>query len=189
MPNVNLLPWREERRRKLKRDFMLALLGAGVAGGLVAFGCKLFLETVVAGQAARNALLRTEIAALDRRNDAILGLEAERERLLARMGIIDLLQRSRPAAVHLFDELLATLPEGVYLTAVRQTAARIEISGIARSSRAVSTLMLNIENSSWLGDPRLDVVETVDDAATRNAAFTIFARQVSMPGAVGAVLP
>lgn len=189
MPAVNLLPWREERRRKLKRDFMLGLVCACVAGTLVAYGCKLVLDTVVARQTARNAVLRAGIAALDRQNEAILDLETERDRLLARMGIIDRLQRSRPGAVHLFDELLATLPDGVRLTAVRQTAARIEISGIAASSRAVSTLMRNIEISEWLADPRLDVVETVDDEAPRAAAFTIFVRQISLPGALEAAPP
>ena len=189
MPSVNLLPWREERRRKLKRGFTAALFGAGVAGALVAYGCNLVLEAVVAGQLARNAVLQTGISALDRQNDAIRGLEAEKTRLLARTQIIARLQRSRPAAVHLLDELIATLPDGVYFTTVRQTAARVEISGIAQSSRAVSALMRNIENSEWLGDPLLDVVETVDDGAARNAEFTIFARQTPMPAAVGAVAP
>lgn len=189
MPTVNLLPWREERRRKLKRNFILALLGAGIAGMLVACGSNLVLKAVVAGQTARNAVLRSGIAALDRQNDAILGLEAKKTRLLARMRIIDRLQRSRPEAVHLFDELLATLPEGVHLTAVRQSAAQMEISGIARSSRAVSALMRNIESSGSLGDPRLDVVETIDGGAAQNAAFTIFARQVPLQGANGAAPP
>lgn len=189
MPNVNLLPWREERRRRLRRDFMLALFGAGLAGTLIAYGCKLVLESVVARQTARNAVLRAGITALDRQNDAILDLEAERERLLARMGIIDRLQRLRPDAVHLFDELAGTLPDGVYLTEVRQTAATLRISGIARSSGAVSTLMRNIEDSEWLADPQLDVIETVDEEAMRSAAFTVFARQVSLSGAVGAPPP
>ena len=189
MPNVNLLPWREQRRRKLKRDFMLALLGAGVAGTLIAYGYKLVLESVVARQTARNGVLRAEIEALDRQNEAIVALDTEKTRLLARMGIIDRLQRQRPDAVHLFDELAGTLPDGVYLTEVRQTAARLRISGIARSSGAVSTLMRNIEISEWLGDPRLDVIETVDDGAVRNAAFTVFARQVSLSGEVGASPP
>ena len=90
--------------------------------------------------------------------------------------------------MHLFDELVDALPEGVFLTEITQAAARIEISGTAQSSTRVSALMRNIDSSEWLRDPGLDVVETVEDGAARNAEFTIFAQQVSISDEEGEVL-
>ena len=110
------------------------------------------------------------------------GVETRAERLLARMEIIDRLQRSRPEVVHLFDELVNTLPEGAHLTEVRQTNARLEINGAAQSSTRVSALMRNINDSEWLRDPGLNVVETIDNGPSRNALFTLFAQQVSLSG-------
>src|SRR5690606_38658697 len=133
----------------------------------------------IADQNRRNELLRTEIAELDRQIKEIEGLENQKERLLARMEIIDRLQRSRPEVVHLFDELVDATPEGVYLSEVRQQQQRIEIKGVAQSSTRVSTLMRNIDNSEWLRDPGLNVVETTAQGQARNSTFAVFAQQVS----------
>lgn len=180
MPRINLLPWREELRQKRKKEFLLALLGAVLVGGLISYGYKLTVQAQIANQNSRNALLRTEIAALDKQIDEISGLEAQKQRLLARMKIIDQLQRSRPEVVHLFDELVNTLPDGVYLTGVSQTGARIQIKGSAQSSTRVSALMRNIDDSKWLKNPGLDVVETVDSGPAKTANFTVFADEVSL---------
>ena len=180
MPKINLLPWREELRQKRKKDFMLAIVGAVLLGGLLAYSHKLIVRGEVNAQNARNAMLRNEISALDKQIQEILGLENQKDRLLARMEIIDQLQRSRPEVVHLFDELVETLPEGVYLTEVRQRGDRIEIKGSAQSSTRVSALMRNIEDSNWLTDPGLEVIDTVSQGTSRNAQFTVYARQVSM---------
>jgi type IV pilus assembly protein PilN len=182
MPRINLLPWREELRQKRKKDFLLALLGAVLVGGLTVYASKLTVQSWVDGQNARNTILKTEIAELDKQIEEISGLENQRNRLLARMEVIDQLQRSRPEVVHLFDEMVETLPEGVHLTQVKQTDARIEIKGEAQSSTRVSALMRNIDGSEWLRDPGLDVVQTVANGPTRNSQFTIFARQVPMSG-------
>ncbi len=128
MPRINLLPWRAELRQKRKKEFLVGLAWRG-------FGrraARLRLETDGSGvdraQQARNNVLRNEIAELDKQIEEIKGLESQQERLLARMQIIDQLQRSRPEVVHLFDELVNTMPEGVYLTGVKQTryAARAD---------------------------------------------------------------
>lgn len=179
MPRINLLPWREELRQKRKKDFLSALLGAVLVGGLLAYGFKLTVQGWTSAQNDRNQILRDEIAQLDLQIEEINGLEAQKERLLARMQIIDRLQRSRPEVVHLFDELVDSLPEGVFLTEVAQSDARIEISGEAQSSTRVSALMRNIDDSEHLENPGLEVVETVANGATRNAQFQIFAEQVS----------
>jgi len=180
MPRINLLPWREELRQKRKKDFVTAILGAVLVGGLLAYGYKLTVQGWTSAQNGRNQILRDEIAQLDQQIEEIDGLENQKERLIARMRIIDQLQRSRPEVVHLFDELVNTLPEGVYLTEVSQNAARIEIGGSAQSSTRVSALMRNIDASEYLRNPGLDVVETVDSGPGRNAQFTVTAEQVSM---------
>jgi type IV pilus assembly protein PilN len=95
------------------------------------------------------------------------------------MEVIDQLQKSRPEVVHLFDELVNTLPEGTYLREVKQTSARIELTGSAQSSTRVAALLRNIDASEFLREPGLDVVETVDEGVARNAQFKIFAQQVS----------
>jgi type IV pilus assembly protein PilN len=177
MPRINLLPWREELRQKRKKDFLLGLVGAVMVGGLIVYGAKLTVQSWISNQNTRNSLLKAEIAELDKQIEEISGLEAQKRRLLARMEIIDQLQRSRPEVVHLFDELVETLPEGVHLTEVRQKDRRIELKGRAQSSTRVSSLMRNIDYSQWLRAPGLDVVQTVNSG---NAQFTIFAQQVSM---------
>ena len=181
MPRINLLPWRAQLREQRKKEFLTAILAAVLCGGALAYGYKLFVQAQISGQNQRNEVLRQEIATLDMQIEEINTLEAQKERLLARMEIIDQLQKSRPGVVHLFDELVNTLPEGTYLTEVRQTSERIEIAGSAQSSTRVAALMRNIDASEWLKDPGLDVVETVDEGVARNAQFKIFAQQIAEP--------
>ena len=181
MPRINLLPWRAQLREQRKKEFLTAILAAVLCGGALAYGYKLFVQAQISGQNQRNEVLHQEIATLDMQIEEINTLEAQKERLLARMEIIDQLQKSRPGVVHLFDELVNTLPEGTYLTEVRQTSERIEIAGSAQSSTRVAALMRNIDASEWLKDPGLDVVETVDEGVARNAQFKIFAQQIAEP--------
>lgn len=180
MPRINLLPWREELRAKRKKDFLMAIVGAVIVGGALSYGGKLMMQSWTASQNNRNNILRAKITELDRQIEEINALDAQKSRLIARMEIIDRLQRARPEAVHLLDELVDTLPEGVYLTDVEQTNSRVEIQGSAQSSTRVSALMRNIDDSDWLKQPQLEVVQTVDNGPTRDANFTIYAQQISM---------
>jgi type IV pilus assembly protein PilN len=180
MPRINLLPWREELRQKRKKDFVTAIVAAVLIGGLLSYATKLGVQAQIRAQNGRNTILQQEIAELDKQIEQILGLENQKERLLARMAIIEQLQKARPEVVHVFDELVETLPEGVHLTEIRQAGNRIELHGSAQSSTRVSALMRNIDASDWLRDPGLDVVETVDLGPMRNAQFTIFMQQVPM---------
>jgi type IV pilus assembly protein PilN len=125
-------------------------------------------------QQGRNEYLKKQIEELDRQITEILGLEAQRDRLIARMEIIDKLQRSRPEVVHLVDQIVRTLPDGIYLTSVKQNDKKLEIKGVAQSSTRVSTFMRNIEASDWLGDPQLQVVEA-RKGAQGGADFVLFA--------------
>jgi type IV pilus assembly protein PilN len=180
MPRINLLPWRAELRQKRKQEFLVALLGAVIVGGVLVYASKLWMQGQISNQQARNAILKGENEALDKQITDIKGLRDQRERLLARMRVIDQLQRSRPEVVHLFDELVTAVPEGVHLTEVKQTDKRIELVGQAQSSTRVSTLMRNIDGSEFLAEPGLDVVETVASGVDRNSQFKLFAQQVSM---------
>jgi type IV pilus assembly protein PilN len=189
MPRINLLPWREELRQKRKKDFLTAIVGAVLVGGLLAYAGKLGVQAQIRAQEGRNNILETEIVELDKQIAEILGLENQKERLLARMEIIEQLQRARPEVVHLFDEIVETLPEGVHLTEIRQAGNRIELHGSAQSSTRVSALMRNIDSSEWLRNPGLDVVETIDLGPMRNAQFTLFMQQVSMTEEEEVVMP
>ena len=180
MPRINLLPWRAELRQRRKKEFLVALAGTLLVGVGVVYLSKLTVQGWTSAQQSRNEILRAEITELDKQIAEITGLESQRERLLARMQVITQLQRSRPEVVHLFDELVNALPEGVNLIEVAQQGNRIEMRGIAQSSTRVSALMRNIDDSEFLRDPALDVVETVTSGIDRNSQFKLFAQQVSM---------
>jgi type IV pilus assembly protein PilN len=179
MPRINLLPWRAELRKKRQRDFAVAALGAAIAALAVTFGLHLMVSGWIDAQNEKNQLLKTEIAAMDKQITEILGLEAQKNRLVARMEIIEKLQRSRPEVVHLFDQLVKTLPDGVYLTSVKQTDKKLELKGVAQSSTRVSAFMRQIDASEWLSNPDLEVVETRKDAA-QGSEFTLHADQVGV---------
>ena len=177
MPRINLLPWREEERKKRQRDFGMALGGAVLAAIAVIMLTMLAYSQMISGQERRNGRLTEEINELQRSIEEIDGLERQKERLLARMEIIDQLQKSRPEVVHLFDELVRQLPEGVYLTGIKQTGTRIEIRGVAQSSTRVSALMRQIDASDWLSDPEVERVETTTAGASRQAEFVVYLKQ------------
>ena len=178
MPRINLLPWREEDRQRRQREFMVAMAGSFVAGLLVVVLSIFAYSQMIEGQVSRNSRLETEIAELERSITEIDGLEAQKERLLARMEIIEQLQRSRPEIVHLFDEVTRRLPEGVYLNGMKQAGAAIEVKGIAQSSTRVSALMRQIDSSDWLSDPTVVKVETTEKGPGRQAEFVVTLKQV-----------
>ncbi|MFQ5610180.1 MAG: PilN domain-containing protein [Woeseiaceae bacterium] len=177
MPRINLLPWREEERRKRQREFGVATGGAIVAGVGVAMLTMFAYSQMISAQQARNERLTTEIQELEKSIEEIDSLERQKERMLARMEIIDELQKSRPEIVHLFDELIRQLPEGVYLTGLRQTGARVEIRGVAQSSTRVSALMRQIDSSDWLADPEVERVETTTSGSSRQSEFVLYLKQ------------
>jgi type IV pilus assembly protein PilN len=178
MPSINLLPWREAERKRRQREFGVALGGAVVAGIAVIMLTMLAFSQMISGQKARNDRLTAEIVELEKSIEEIDGLERQKERLLARMEIIEQLQKSRPEIVHLFDEVVRQLPEGVYLTGMRQTGARVEIRGVAQSSTRVSALMRSIDSSEWLGDPEVERVETTQSGSSRQSEFVVYLKQL-----------
>lgn len=181
MPRINLLPWRQQERQRRQKEFGIFAIGAFLAAAAVTLFTSWGVSASIDRQRDRNELLKTEIAELDRQITEILGLEAQKARLQARIEVIERLQRSRPEVVHVFDQLVRTLPEGVYLTSVKQADKRLELKGVAQSSTRVSTFMRNIEASPWLQEPQLQVVETLKNQA-QGSEFTLFATQKSVVG-------
>jgi type IV pilus assembly protein PilN len=178
MPKINLLPHRQIERARIQKEFGLWAFGALMAAAVVTMFTYWGISGAIERQRERNELLKQEITELDKQITEILGLEAQRSRLVARMEIISRLQRSRPEVVHVFDQLARTLPDGVYLTSVKQNDKKLELKGVAQSSTRVSTLMRNIEASPWLADPQLQVIETGKQGV--GSEFTLFATQKSL---------
>ena len=178
MPRVNLLPWREQQRKERKLAFLVALGGAAIAATLMTVGVNLYYSSLINAQEDRNVRLQGEIKELDKQIEKINTLEQQKQNFIARMEIIEKLQRSRPEVVHLFDEIVRTVPDGTYLTAVTQTGSRLKIEGVAQSSTRVSSFMRNIDGSDWLRKPELEIIQT-KPGQTLGASFTLFAEQVS----------
>ena len=180
MPRINLLPWREQQRKTRRREFGMAAGGALVAAAVFGFGGYLLYNSRIDSQIEKNNLLKKEIVKLDSQIADIQDLETRKQRLVARMQIIEQLQRSRPEIVHLFDEIVKTVPEGVYLTSLKQSGRKLEIHGVAQSSTRVSTFMRNIDSSSWMDNPVLQVVESAKDSPTGGSSFTLFTDTVGV---------
>ena len=181
MPRINLLPWRDEQRKRRKLEFMVALGAAAIASLLSAGAVYLYYSSLLTSQEKRNERLRVETAELDKQIEKIDSLESQKQKFIARMQIIEKLQRSRPEVVHLFDEVARTIPEGAYLTGIKQTAAKLKFDGVAQSSTRVSSFMRNIDASQWLRNPELEVIETKSGHAL-GASFTLNAEQRVTPG-------
>ena len=180
MPRINLLPWREGQRKERKLAFLVALGVAVIAAIVTTFAAYLMFDSMISGQERRNQTLRGQIKTLDKQIEEINSLETEKQRFIARMEVIEKLQRSRPEIVHVFDEIVKTLPDGVYLTGVKQVSAgaakRLKFDGVAQSSTRVSTFMRNIDASEWLRNPELEVVQTNKGPGS---SFTLTADEVT----------
>ena len=178
MPRINLLPWREGERKERKLAFLVALGVAALAAGVASFAAYLLYGSMIESQEHRNQQLRAQIKTLDKQIEEINNLEVSKQKFIARMEIIEKLQRSRPEIVHVFDEIVRTLPEGVYLTGVKQTDKRLKFDGVAQSSTRVSSFMRNLDGSQWLRNPELEVVQTTKTSGP-GSSFTLTADQVT----------
>ncbi len=177
MPRINLVPWREAERKRKRQEFGVAFVAALLIAGLIAFVISLQMQSLIDEQQARNDYLKNEIATLDKQIAEILDLEKRKEALKARIDVIEQLERSRPEIVHVFDQLVRTLPDGIYLTSVKQTERKLQVKGVAQSSTRVASYMRNIDASEWLTDPSLDILETKGDVGATGSEFTLNATQ------------
>lgn len=160
MPRINLLPWREAERKRKRQEFGVGAAGALALAVLVYLTVNWQMKSAIEAQMSRNQYLKDQISELDKQIAEILDLEEQKKRLQARITVIEQLELSRPEIVHVFDQLVRTTPDGIYLTSVKQTDRRIELKGVAQSSTRVASYMRNIDSSEWLKDPALQILET-----------------------------
>ncbi len=179
MARINLLPWREELRKQKQQQFVVVAAGTAVVAGLLVLLAHMQFTGLIDKQNQRNQFLENEIAILDKKIEKIKDLEKTKAALLARMDIIQQLQHSRPQSVHLMDQLVLTLPDGLYLNKISQKGSALTLSGSAQSNARVSAYMRNIDNSEWMAKPKLDVIETKDNENRRSAEFVLRASQAT----------
>lgn len=160
MPRINLIPWREAERKRRRQEFLVGVVGSLAVAGLCAFALSWQMQGAIDDQNDRNRYLKDEIAQLDKQITEILALEQQKERLRARIQVIEQLERSRPEIVHVFDELVRTIPDGIHLISLKQTDRKLQLKGMAQSSTRVASYMRNIDSSEWLAEPSLDILET-----------------------------
>ncbi|TMH62568.1 MAG: PilN domain-containing protein [Betaproteobacteria bacterium] len=188
MVRINLLPHREQKRQARQRQFVSLAVGLAILGiAIVGLG-HVVIAARIDNQNNRNNLLKTEIAKLDEQIKEIDRLRDQTQALLARKQVVETLQANRTEAVHLLDQLVRQLPDGVYLRTVRQNGARVTLIGYAQSNARVSTLMRNIESSPWLGSPELVEIRSVAVDKQKVNEFTL-AMQVKRAAAAGDAKP
>jgi len=180
MIRINLLPHREQKRQARQRQFVslsigLTLLGLALVGlGWVVLGSQ--IET----QESRNGLLKAEIAKLDEQIKEIDKLREQTQALLARKQVVETLQANRTEAVHVLDQMVRQLPDGIYLKSLKQTGSKITLVGYAQSSARVSTLMRNIDSSPWLQSPELVEIKSVPSPTTKDLRVNEFTLNVQI---------
>ena len=170
---INLLPHREERRKAARQHFFVIAGGTAVVGALVVLAMHTFYAAKIDTQAERNRFLKSEIAKLDKEIAEIKKLKDEIQALLARKQVIETLQADRAQTVHLLDELVRQMPEGVYLKSVAQKGRNVNVVGYAQSNARVSTLMRNIESSPWLASPQLIEIKAARVGNKRLSEFNM----------------
>jgi type IV pilus assembly protein PilN len=181
MPNINLLPWREERRKELKKEFFV-LLGAVALAGLACVALAwLAMNMSIDNQRDRNAFLQKHISDLELQVKEIKELKARRAELLERMKIIQDLQGNRPVITRVFSELVTSLPDGVYFTKLALSGKQLSIEGTAESNNRVSSLMRKLDQSEWFENPNLTQVKANPGFGDQASDFTMSVKLV-LPG-------
>ncbi len=179
MANINLRPWREELREEKKNQFLAVLFGVVIlAAGVVFLGDRM-INGSIDDQNRRNNFIKGEIAKLDKQIAEIKDLRSRREQLLARMRVIQALQGNRPIIVRLFDEVVRTLPGGVYYKSLRRNGDVLSIVGTAESNTKVSSLMRKLDASDWFDKPSLSGVKANPQFGDQANDFTLTVKRVS----------
>lgn len=181
MAKVNLLPWRAERRKHRQREFYFLLGSAGIGALVLGVLISIYYSGQINGQNARNAYLTDQITQLDAKIKEIEQLDLKKDRLLRRKEVIEQLQADRAQMVHLFDELVRTIPEGVRLTSLKQDGQHLTLEGQSQSNARVSAYMRNLESSGWMTNPDLSIIEAAGDDKTLPYKFNL-AVTLTKPG-------
>ncbi|WP_372926007.1 PilN domain-containing protein [Marinobacter sp.] len=177
MAKINLRPWREELRAEKQKQFVVMILGAAIIAGGLAFLWKTDMDNRIAYQESRNAYIETATKQLDKQIREIEDLKRKRDELLSRMQVIQDLQGKRPVIVRVFDELVRTLPDGLYYTSLKKTGERVEIVGMSESNSRISSLMRRFEQSDWFNDPNLSNVAAADNTRAGYSQFNLSVQQ------------
>lgn len=173
MMRINLLPHREIRRKQLQQQFFASLGAVAIVGAVLAWGGWYFLDREHDNQLDRNKFLTTEIAKLDKEIEEINRLKEQTASLLARKQVVETLQGNRSETVHLLDQLVRQLPDGMYLRSIKQQGAKVTVTGVTQSQARVSTLMRNLESSQKLEKPALVEIKATSQGTTRANEFTM----------------
>jgi len=175
MAHINLLPWREERRQERQQQFFVALIAGLIFAAAVLYGAVWYEDSLLEQQNLRNSYLQTEITKLDHKIAEIRTLGKEREKLLARMKVIEGLQASRPKVVKVFDALVRCVPDGIYLDKVTRQGDKLTLNGVAQSNARVSVFMGMLEDNAEFIDPKLTVIQrtSTKDDAIRKFTLTV----------------
>ena len=159
MRHINLLPWREERREQQKKMFSAMLVGGIGSAVLITLAANYYVDGLISNQNRRNTILETEIKIFDVQISEIKALKEVREALIARMMVVQNLQSTRALTVHLFDELIKIMPDGVYLTSLERKEKVITLLGYAESNTNISMLLRNIVSNPWIKNPVLTEIK------------------------------
>ena len=192
MIRINLLPHRAEKRKAQQIQFIAFSVISVAIGVLIVGFVHVAIMTQIDYQERRNAYLNKEIVVLDKQIDEIKKLREQTKSLLARKTVVENLQSTRADVVHLMDQMLRILPDGVYLKSLKQTGNKINLVGYAQSNARVSTLMRSIEDSPWLEAPNLVVISATNVSGTRLSEFTLtfnLSLQAPPPAPAPAVKP
>ncbi len=173
MIRVNLLPHRAEKRKARQIQFIVFSVLSLVVGAVLVGFVHVAISTQISYQERRNEYLKQEIALLDKQIEEIKKLREQTQALLARKTVVENLQSTRSDVVHLLDQMLRILPDGVYLKSLKQSGYKISLTGYAQSSARVSTLMRSIEDSPWLDTPTLIEVHATTVGGTRLNEFSL----------------
>ena len=180
MIRINLLPHREQRRQARQRQFVSLSIGLAVLGILVVFVVHGIFVAQIENQQSRNTLLKTEIGKLDEQIKEIDKLREQTQALLARKQVVETLQSNRTEAVHLLDQMVRQLPDGIYLRSMKQVGSKVTVIGYAQSNARVSTLMRNIDSSPWLAQPELVEIKSVPSPINKDLRVSEFTLNVQV---------
>jgi type IV pilus assembly protein PilN len=181
MTRINLLPWREARRKQQQRDFLSLMGGGAIVAVLGVFLAHMQIAGYIEHQETRNEYLQDEIERINKVEKEIQELDKAKARLLGRLEIIQNLQSSRPGMVRVFDALARRLPENIYLDSLTSNGKSLKIEGIAHSNNIVSNFMRELELSPWFGEPVLRVVENKTVNKIRASDFQLTVKQTTQP--------
>lgn len=182
MPNINLLPWREERRQEKQKEFFTMVGAVLLVGLLIVFAWDRWVNGRIGWQSSRNDLLQNHIATLDVKIKEINELKLRKQQMIERMDVILALQGNRPVIVRIYDEFVRATPKGVYFTDMTKKGGNISLIGYAESNSRIATLMRQLDSTKMFTEPNLTKVEADDTLGDQGSRFELQVKVASQVG-------